>query len=64
MRNRENKTTKRCDAVFKAIPVESLSDRIYVIDPIPVGGFSRAEASDFEILVVKYSREQWLLSHS
>jgi hypothetical protein len=62
LESRENKTTERRDAVFVAIPVESLSDRVYAIDPMPVGGFSRAEASDFDILVVKYSRQQWPLS--
>ena len=59
LRSRENRTSRRRDAVLNAIPVESLSDRIYAIDPKPVGGFSRTEAVDFEILVVKYVREQW-----
>lgn len=54
-----NRTTGKRDSVFEAIPVESLSDRIYAIDPKPLGGFSRTEAVDFDILVVKYVKEQW-----
>jgi hypothetical protein len=59
LKSKENRTNERSDAVFEAIPVESLSDRIYVLDPKPVGGFSRKYACDFEILVVKYVKEQW-----
>ena len=40
-------------------PVETLSDRIYAVDPKPLGGFSRMVAADFQILVVKYVKEQW-----
>jgi hypothetical protein len=62
LKSKENRTNRRRDAVFAAISVESLSDRIYAIDPKPVGGFSRKEAVDFEILVVKYVKEQWPMS--
>jgi hypothetical protein len=62
LRSRENRDTKSHDALLNAIPVEALSDRIYVIDPNPIGGFTRAEASNFDILVVKYNREEWPLS--
>jgi hypothetical protein len=63
LRSRVNRTTKRHDAIFKALPVAVLSDRIYVIDPMPVGGFTRMASSDFDILAVKYCKEQWPRSY-
>jgi hypothetical protein len=62
LRSKENRTTKRHDAVLVALPLEVLSDRIYVIDPIPVGGFSRAEPGDYDMLAVKHIREEWPVS--
>jgi hypothetical protein len=59
LKSKENRTERRRDAVLEAISVESLSDRIYALDPKPVGGFSRKDAADFNILVAKYSKEQW-----
>jgi hypothetical protein len=59
LKSKDNRTERRRDAVLEAIPVESLSDRIYVIDPKPVGGFSRVAATDYNILVVKYVKEEW-----
>jgi hypothetical protein len=53
----KKRTHERSDAVFEAIPVESISDRIYALGPKPVGGFSWKYACDFEILVVKYVKE-------
>jgi hypothetical protein len=59
LKSKENRTEGRRDAVLEAVSVESLSDRIYVLDPRPVGGFSRKEVGDFNVLVVKYGKEQW-----
>jgi hypothetical protein len=59
LKSKDNRSDRRRDAVFEAIPVESLSDRIYALDPKPLGGFSRKDSCDFEILVVKYVKEQW-----
>lgn len=58
----QNRESKRWVAKFNAIPVAALSDCIYAIDPAPIGGFSRADESDFDILVVKYAKEEWPLS--
>jgi hypothetical protein len=57
--SKDNRANHRRDAVFVVMDVESLSDRIYVVDPKPVGGFSREVAADFNILVVKYVKEEW-----
>jgi hypothetical protein len=62
MNSKRNAETRRWDAVFTALPVEALSDRIYVIDSNPVDGFSREEREDFDVLVVKYRKEEWPLS--
>jgi len=62
LQSRVNRTTKTHDAVLKAVPIQVLSDRIYVIDSNPLGGFSRNDPADFDILVVKFVREQWPLS--
>jgi hypothetical protein len=59
LKSKENRRDRTWDSVLEAISVESLSDRIYAIDPKPVGGFSRNEADDFNILVAKYAKEQW-----
>jgi hypothetical protein len=59
LNSKVNTVTNSCDAIFVAIPVESLSDRIYVIDPAPVGGFTRRMKCDFDILAVKYVTEEW-----
>jgi hypothetical protein len=59
LKSKDNQNNHRSEAVFAVVPCESLSDRIYVLDPKPVGSFSRAESSDFEILLVKYVKEQW-----
>jgi hypothetical protein len=59
LKSKENRNNRRRDAVLNAIPVESLSDRVYAIDPKPVKGFSREEAGDFDMLLVKYVREEW-----
>ena len=61
-KSKENRLNRRREAVLEAISVESLSDRIYVVDPKPVGGFSRKKAEDFNILVVKYGKRQWPMS--
>ena len=55
LRNEENKTTKNHDAILESILVGALSDRLYVLDPNPVGGFTRPHRSGFDVLVVKYS---------
>ena len=52
----------RRDAVFAVMDVEMLSDRIDVVDPQPVGGFSRQAWAAFNILVAKYVKEQWPIS--
>jgi hypothetical protein len=57
--SKENRMNQRREAVFVLMDVDSLSDRIYVVDPKPVGGFSRESAADFEILMVKYVKEEW-----
>jgi hypothetical protein len=62
LRSKTNRMTKKSDALFTAIPLESLTDRIYVIDPCPIGGFTRTDAGEFDVLVVKFAREQWPLS--
>ena len=62
LQSRVNRSTKTHDAVLKAVPIQVLSDRIYVIDSNPLGGFSRNDPADFDILVVKFVREQWPLS--
>jgi hypothetical protein len=60
--SREIHTTKRHDAVFKALPLEVLCNRICVINPKPIGEFRREKASDFDVLVVKFAREEWPVS--
>jgi hypothetical protein len=59
LRSKMNRTNRTRDAVLKAIPVDCLSDRIYALEPKPLGGFRRQKACDFRILVVKYVKEQW-----
>jgi hypothetical protein len=59
LNSKDNRETGNADAVFEVLDVEILTDRIYVIDPAPVGGFSRKTASTFTILQVKYGKEEW-----
>jgi hypothetical protein len=59
LKSRRNNTTGQYDAVFLAIPVESITDRIYAIDTVPDGWFSRPTPSSFDIVVVKYQKEEW-----
>jgi hypothetical protein len=57
--NRRNNTTRQYEAVFSAVPAESITDRIYAIDTVPDGWFSRPSSSSYDIVVVKYQKEQW-----
>ena len=49
-------------AILKAISIETLGNHIYIIDPFPNGGFNRPLTNDYDILVVKYTREEWPMS--
>ena len=59
LRSKENRTNGTRDAIFEVMDVESLSDRIYVVDPAPVGSFCCKDANHFALLVVKYVKEEW-----
>ena len=59
LRAKANNTTKRNEAVFSVFPVAAFSDRMCAIDPQPIGGFSRPEGCDFDMLVVKCIEEEW-----
>ena len=58
----EDRVSKSRQAILRAMPIKTLGNRLYVIDPHQNGGFNWPSNSDFEILVVKYSREQWPMS--
>jgi hypothetical protein len=59
LRNRRNNETGEYVAVFSTIPVESITDRIYAIDTVPDAWFSRPSPESFDIVVVKYQKEEW-----
>jgi hypothetical protein len=59
LRNRRNNETGEYVAVFTAIPVESITDRIYAIDTVPDGWYRRPYPESFDIVVVKYQKEEW-----